>query len=69
MTPRRQQIALDVIAGLKDNLAWFPRYQACLRDLPAAEPHLLPDGGHWLLETHLDEVTSLMWDFLSRTLG
>jgi pimeloyl-ACP methyl ester carboxylesterase len=32
MTPRRREIATDVIAGLKDNLAWFPRYQAYLRD-------------------------------------
>ncbi|RBP47655.1 pimeloyl-ACP methyl ester carboxylesterase [Roseimicrobium gellanilyticum] len=31
MTPRRCEIALDVIAGLKENLAWFPRYQAYLR--------------------------------------
>lgn len=96
MTPRRKQIAVDVIAGLKDNLDWFPRYQAYLRehqpptlivwgpkdgympepsaraylrDLPEAELHLLPDGGHWLLETHLDEVTRLMRDFLSRTLA
>lgn len=96
MTPRRKQIAVDVIAGLKDNLDWFPRYQAYLRehqpptlivwgprdgympepsaraylrDLPQAERHLLPDGGHWLLETHLDEVTRLMRDFLSRTLA
>lgn len=96
MTLRRQQIALDVIASLKDNLAWFPRYQAYLRehqpptlivwgpkdgympepsaraylrDLPKAELHLLPDGGHWLPETHLDEVAGLMRDFLSRTLG
>ncbi|HTH11400.1 MAG TPA: alpha/beta hydrolase, partial [Acidovorax sp.] len=96
MTPRRKQIAVDVIAGLKENLDWFPRYQAYLRehqpptlivwgpkdgympepsaraylrDLPQAELHLLPDGGHWLLETHLDEVTRLMRDFLSRTLG
>lgn len=95
MTTRRQQIAVDVIAGLKDNLDWFPRYQAYLRehqpptlivwgpkdgympepsaraylrDLPQAELHLLPDGGHWLLETHLDEVVRLMRDFLSRTL-
>ncbi len=96
MTPRRKQIAVDVIAGLKDNLDWFPRYQAYLRehqpptlivwgprdgympepsaraylrDLPQAELHLLPDGGHWLLETHLDEVARLMRDFLSRTLA
>ena len=94
MTPRRRQIALAVITGLKDNLAWFPRYQAYLRDqrpptlivwgpwdgympeaaaraylrdLPEAELHLL-DGGHWLLETHLDEVAALMRGFLQRTL-
>ncbi|MEH0825389.1 MULTISPECIES: alpha/beta fold hydrolase [unclassified Micromonospora] len=39
--------------------------RAYLRDLPDAELHLL-DGGHWLLETHLDEVVSLMRDFLGR---
>jgi pimeloyl-ACP methyl ester carboxylesterase len=92
MTPRRREIAVDVIAGLKENLAWFPRYQAYLRDqrpptlivwgpqdgympagsaraylrdLPDAELHLL-DGGHWLLETNLDEVAELTRDFLSR---
>jgi pimeloyl-ACP methyl ester carboxylesterase len=32
MTPRRHQIATDVIAGLRDNLNWFPRYQAYLRE-------------------------------------
>jgi pimeloyl-ACP methyl ester carboxylesterase len=31
MTPRRQEIAVDLIAGLKENLEWFPRYQAYLR--------------------------------------
>ena len=31
-TPRRREIAVDVIAGLKENLEWFPRYQAYLRD-------------------------------------
>jgi pimeloyl-ACP methyl ester carboxylesterase len=31
MTPKRREIAVDVIAGLKNNLAWFPRYQAYLR--------------------------------------
>ncbi|HZV37334.1 MAG TPA: alpha/beta hydrolase [Pseudoxanthomonas sp.] len=92
MTPERKRIALDVIAGLKENLAWFPRYQAYLRehapptlivwgpqdgympepaaraylrDLPAAELHLL-DGGHWLLETCLDEVIGLTREFLGR---
>lgn len=32
MTPRRKEIAVDVIAGLRENLAWFPRYQAYLRE-------------------------------------
>jgi len=91
-TPRRREIAIDVIAGLKENLAWFPHYQAYLRahqpptlivwgpqdgympeasaraylrDLPNAELHLL-DGGHWLLETNLDEVVRLTRDFLTR---
>ncbi|CDZ61019.1 Putative hydrolase [Neorhizobium galegae bv. orientalis] len=89
---RRRQIAVDVIAGLRENVAWFPRYQqylrdrqpptlivwgpqdgympeksarAFLRDLPRAELHLL-DGGHWLLETNLDEVAPLISDFLGR---
>ncbi|OQW33915.1 MAG: hydrolase [Nitrospira sp. SG-bin1] len=32
MTPKRCAIAVDLIAGLKENLAWFPRYQAYLRE-------------------------------------
>lgn len=32
MTDERRRIALNVIAGIKDNLTWFPRYQAYLRD-------------------------------------
>ncbi|MFI6865701.1 alpha/beta fold hydrolase [Nocardia sp. NPDC050406] len=35
------------------------------RDHPEAELHIL-DGGHWLLETHLDEVTGLIRTFLDR---
>lgn len=92
---RRREIAVDVIAGLKDNLAWFPRYQAnlrkhkpptriiwgpqdgympegsaraYLRDLPDSELHVL-DGGHWLLETNLNQAVSLSRDFLFRVHG
>jgi len=92
-TPRRREIYTDVIAGLRENLAWLSRYQqwlrdhqpptlilwgprdrympagaarAYLRDLPEAELHLFDDGGHWLLETHLDEVVPLIRDFLGR---
>ncbi|HEX2100923.1 MAG TPA: alpha/beta hydrolase, partial [Candidatus Synoicihabitans sp.] len=91
MTPRRREIAVDVIAGLEANLAWFPRYQAYLRehqpptlivwgprdgympeasaraylrDLPNARLHLIEEGGHWLLETHLQEVVTLIRPFL-----
>ena len=92
MDAERRAITLRVITGLKDNLAWFPRYQAYLRqhqpatlivwgahdgympegaaraylrDLPDAELHLL-EGGHWLLETHLQEVVARCREFLSR---
>jgi pimeloyl-ACP methyl ester carboxylesterase len=92
MTPKRRDIAVQLIAGLKENRAWFPQHRkylrehrppslivwgpqdhympeksarAYLRDLPEAELHLL-DGGHWLLETHLDEVVALVRDFLGR---
>jgi pimeloyl-ACP methyl ester carboxylesterase len=91
-TPRRREIAVDLIAGLRSNRDWFPQHRkylreyrpptlivwgpqdhympvesarAYLRDLPDAELHLL-DGGHWLLETNLDEVVALVRDFLGR---
>jgi pimeloyl-ACP methyl ester carboxylesterase len=92
MTPKRREIAVSLIAGLKENRAWFPQHRkylaehrpptlivwgpkdaympeksatAYLRDLPDAELHLL-EGGHWLLETHLEEVVGLVRDFLAR---
>jgi pimeloyl-ACP methyl ester carboxylesterase len=40
--------------------------RAYLRDIPDADLHLL-DGGHWLLETHLDEVAALSRSFLVAT--
>jgi pimeloyl-ACP methyl ester carboxylesterase len=39
--------------------------RAYLRELPDAPIHLL-GGGHWLLETHLEEVVPLVDDFLAR---
>jgi pimeloyl-ACP methyl ester carboxylesterase len=39
--------------------------RAYLRDLPNAELHLV-DGGHWALETNLDEIVVLVRQFLSR---
>ena len=89
-TPDRREIMVGLMEGLRENLAWFPRYQAYLRehrpltlivwgpqdgympegaaraylrDLPDARLHLL-DGGHWALETNLDEIVALVRDFL-----
>jgi pimeloyl-ACP methyl ester carboxylesterase len=91
-TPKRREIAVSLRECLKQNLNWFPRYQAYLRehqpptlivwgpqdsdmpegsaraylrDLPDAELHLV-DGGHWALETNLDEIVALGRQFLSR---
>jgi pimeloyl-ACP methyl ester carboxylesterase len=92
-TPRRRDIYTNLIAGLRENRYWFPRYQqwlrdhqpptlmvwgprdlympagaarAYLRDLPDADLHLFDDGGHWLLETHLDQVAPLVRNFLTQ---
>jgi pimeloyl-ACP methyl ester carboxylesterase len=92
VTPKRKEIAAKLLAGLKQNRAWFPEHRAYLgkycpptlivwgpqddympeksaraylRDLPEAELHLL-DGGHWLLETNLDEVVDLVRPFLEK---
>ncbi len=42
--------------------------RAYLRDLPDAELHLL-DGGHWALETKLDEIVAPSGDFRGRVHG
>jgi pimeloyl-ACP methyl ester carboxylesterase len=54
-----------IVWGPKDHYMPEASAQAYLRDLPGAELHLL-GGGHWLLETHLDAVTDLVRNFLSR---
>ena len=90
--PKRRAIALALMEGLKENLQWFPKYQAYLRkyqpptlivwgpqdgympegagraylrDVPRAEFHLLR-GGHWALETNLEDIVPLVRDFLGR---
>jgi len=54
-----------IVWGPQDHYMPEESARAYLRDLPDAELHLL-DGGHWLLETHLDEVSALMRNFLGR---
>lgn len=63
---REHQPPTLIVWGRHD--AYMPEgaARAYLRDLPEAELHLL-DGGHWLLETHLGEVATLIRDFLART--
>jgi pimeloyl-ACP methyl ester carboxylesterase len=90
--PERREIMIGLMEGLRENLDWFPRYQAYLRehrpptlivwgaqdgympegaaraylrDLPDAGLHLL-DGGHWALETNLDEIVASTREFLGR---
>ena len=44
MTPARRDVAVRVIAGLRENVQWFPRYQAYLRE--QRPPTLLLWGPH-----------------------
>jgi pimeloyl-ACP methyl ester carboxylesterase len=62
---RRHRPPTLIVWGPHDGYMPADAARAYLRDLPDAELHLL-DGGHWLLETHLDEVVALMRDSLGR---
>jgi pimeloyl-ACP methyl ester carboxylesterase len=62
---REHQPPTLIVWGPHDGYMPAGAARAYLRDLPAAELHLL-DGGHWLLETNLDEVVVLIRDFLAR---
>ena len=73
MPGSRNIVNTSTIIGLQALIVWGPQDhympeksgRAYLRDLPDAEFQVL-DGGHWLLETNLDEVVALVVDFLSR---
>jgi pimeloyl-ACP methyl ester carboxylesterase len=54
-----------IVWGAHDGYMPEGSARAYLRDLPDAELHLL-DGGHWALETNLDEIVALSRDFLGR---
>ncbi|WP_232338289.1 alpha/beta hydrolase [Bordetella flabilis] len=66
---RARQPRTLLIWGPQDGYMPESAARAYLRDLPDAELHLLPDAGHWLLETHFDDALPRVRDFLSRTLG
>ncbi|MEO6084574.1 MAG: alpha/beta hydrolase [Umezawaea sp.] len=59
------QVPLLAVWGGNDEIFGPDGARAFLRDLPDAEVRLL-DGGHFLLESHLDEVAGHIRDFLGR---
>ena len=62
---QQQQPPTLIVWGPQDRYMPERSARAYLRDLPNAELHLL-DGGHWLLETNLDKVVSIIRSFLNR---
>jgi pimeloyl-ACP methyl ester carboxylesterase len=63
---RTHQPPTLILWGPRDGYMPEASGRAYLRDLPDAELHMFDDGGHWLLETHLDAVVPLIRDFLGR---
>lgn len=65
---RDRRVPLLAVWGRGDEIFGAAGAGAFSADLPDAEVHLL-EGGHFLLESALDEVVALMTDFLARRLG
>ncbi|MGW5580398.1 alpha/beta fold hydrolase [Micromonospora chokoriensis] len=64
---RTSQIPLLAVWGRNDEIFRPEGAKAFSGDLPNAEIHLL-DGGHFLLESHLEHVAGLILDFLGQAL-
>jgi pimeloyl-ACP methyl ester carboxylesterase len=62
---RSSQVPLLAVWGRGDEIFGPAGAEAFGKDLPDAEIHLV-DGGHFLLESALDEVSALIRTFLSR---
>ena len=62
---RASRVPLLAVWGRGDEIFGPAGAQAFADDLPDAEIHLL-DGGHFLLESALDEVTELIRNFLAK---
>jgi pimeloyl-ACP methyl ester carboxylesterase len=62
---RASKVPLLAVWGRGDEIFGPAGAQAFADDLPDAEIHLL-DGGHFLLESALDEVTALIRSFLAK---
>ncbi|HEX4010266.1 MAG TPA: alpha/beta hydrolase [Solirubrobacteraceae bacterium] len=65
---RDSEVPLLAVWGRNDEIFGPAGAEAFRADLPGAEIHLL-DGGHFLLESHLDEATGYIRPFLDRTLN
>lgn len=65
---REHQPPALIVWGPHDGYMPEESARAYHRDLPSAPIHLL-GGGHWLLETHLDEVVPLVDEFLTALYG
>lgn len=66
-TFRQHPVPLLAVWGENDEIFGPDGARAFTRDLPDARVELL-DGGHFLLESHLDEVAASMNDFLEEVL-
>jgi pimeloyl-ACP methyl ester carboxylesterase len=62
---REYQPPTLIVWGPQDGYMPEGAARAYLRDLPKAELHFV-DGGHWALETNLEEVVAYARDFLQR---
>jgi pimeloyl-ACP methyl ester carboxylesterase len=65
---RNHQPPLLVIWGKNDEIFGAPGAEAFRRDFPNGEFHLL-DAGHFALETHGEEISGYIRDFLPRALA
>ncbi|GBE64291.1 hydrolase [Mycobacterium sp. MFM001] len=65
---RNSKVPLLAVWGRGDEIFGPAGAEAFAEDLPDAEIHLL-DGGHFLLESALEEVTGLIRPFLAEQLG
>lgn len=63
---RKSQPDMLIVSGKNDPFFIPAGQEAFKRDIPNAELHLF-DAGHFALETHSQEIASLMLDFLGRT--
>ncbi|MEV7544973.1 alpha/beta hydrolase [Streptomyces sp. NPDC089915] len=63
---RDSGVPLLVVWGAGDPFFTPAGAKAYLRDAPGAEVHVFEGAGHFALETHLDEITPLIADFLPR---